>query len=471
MTLSNLTMSGRRKERDLLGEVDIPAAAYYGSFTARALYNFRISDRVIGVGFIRALAEVKRAATEVNAHLGLLDHSLAEAIMKAADEVINGKFELEFPLDVFQAGAGTPWNMNMNEVLANRANELLDHPLGSYTPIHPNDHVNMSQSSNDVIPTAVRIATLRLNCELVVSLKHLESTLEKKAIEFAEVMKSGRTHFRDAVPVTLGQEFHTYALAVRDAHRGLGEAETKLRRLPIGGTAVGTGVDTHPQYRKLVVDELRKVTALDLTGLDDPAQGLQFASDFLDYINAIDLLAVTLLKIGNDLMLLSSGPMTGLGEIMLPPVEPGSSIMPGKVNPSIIECVNMVCLQAIGSRNIIEKAAMLGSLDLNVYTPLIAFNLFNTQEWMTNAVVTLTDRCVVGIKANRRATDYYFRYSNAFATLLSPAIGYEKAAQLAMEAADKGMSVGKLALEKGLLSEKELEKLYRGSTSPNIESK
>jgi aspartate ammonia-lyase len=464
-------MPDKRKERDFLGEVDIPSAAYYGSFTARALYNFRISDLVIGDDFVRALAEIKMAAAEANSKLGLLDHDLTEAIKKAADEVINGKFEAEFPLDVFQAGAGTPWNMNMNEVLANRANELLDHPLGSYTPIHPNDHVNMSQSSNDVIPTAIRITTLRLSCKLVASLEHLESALEKKANEFEDIMKSGRTHYRDAVPVTLGREFHTYASAVQDATGRLKEAETRLRRLPIGGTAVGTGVDTHPHYRKLVIAELSKVTGLNLTGLDDPAQGLQFASDFLDYMNALDTLAVTLVKIGNDLMLLSSGPMTGLGEIILPPVEPGSSIMPGKVNPSIIECVNMVCLQAIGCRSTIEGAAKLGNLDLNVYTPLIAFNLFKIQEWMTNAVTTLKDRCVLGIKANHKATDYYFEYSNAFATLLSPAIGYEKATQLAMEAAEKGVSVGKLALEKGLLSEEELEKLKRGSTSPNIKSK
>jgi aspartate ammonia-lyase len=461
-------VSEKRVERDFLGEVEVPASAYYGSFTARALRNFRISGQTIGEDFIRAIAEAKKAAAGVNAELGLLDGDLADAIARAADEVIAGRFAAEFLLDVFQAGAGTPWNMNANEVIANRANELLGHPLGSYSPIHPNDHVNMSQSSNDVIPTAIRVAALRRSRELTSNLVDLGFALEVKAVEFRGVLKSGRTHLRDAVPVTLGQEFHTYAVALGEARSGIEDAEEKLSRLPLGGTAVGTGVDTHPRFRDHVIRKLGEITGLDLTPLEDSAYGLQFPSDFLAYMNALGVLATTLIKVGNDLMLLSSGPATGLGEMTLPAVEPGSSIMPGKVNPSVIECVNMVCLQTIGCRAAVEAAAQQGNLDLNVYTPLVANNLLSAQRWMANAVDTLRARCIVGIEANPRATRYYFEHSNAFATLLTPILGYEAASRLAIEAAKKGVTVGKLAVEKELISEENLVGLAEGSTAPNL---
>ena len=461
-------MSEKRVERDFLGEVEVPASAYYGSFTARALRNFRISGQTIGDDFIRAVAEVKKAAAWVNAELGLLDADLADAIARAADEVIAGKFVGEFLLDVFQAGAGTPWNMNVNEVIANRANELLGHPLGSYLPIHPNDHVNMSQSSNDVIPTAIRVAAVRRNRELASTLGDLEFSLGVKAFEFRDVLKSGRTHLRDAVPVTLGQEFHTYAVALGEARSEIEKAEERLSRLPLGGTAVGTGVDTHPKYKERVIRSLGEITGLELTPLEDSSYGLQFTSDFLSYMNALSVLATTLIKVGNDLMLLSSGPATGLGEMTLPAVEPGSSIMPGKVNPSIIECVNMTCLQTIGARATVEAAAQHGSLDLNVYTPLVAYNLLSTQRWMAKAVETLRERCIVSVEANPRTTSYYFEHSNAFATLLAPVLGYEAASRLVIEAAEKEVPVGKLAVEEGLISEEELAELAKGSTAPNI---
>jgi fumarate hydratase class II len=297
----------------------------------------------------------------------------------------------------------------------------------------------------------------------------LEQRLEKQSTVFADVMKSGRTHHRDAVPITLGMELHAYASAVREARLGLQTAEGLLRRVPLGATAVGTGVNTHERYSEQAIGELRWLTSLDLAGADDPAESLQFTRDFLVYADALAALATILLKIDNDLMLLSSGPATGLGEISIPPVEPGSSIMPGKVNPSILECVNMVCLQAIGSRVTVEAASTQGSLELNVYTPVIAFNVLSTQRWMAAAVSTLNNKCVAGLVVNKKATDYYFEHSNALATLLSPVTGYEVAAKLAREAVEKGETIRKVAIDEGLATEAELDELARSSTGPNLD--
>jgi len=457
-----------RVERDFLGEVEVPIEALFGSFTARARANFQISGLTIGPELITALAEVKIAAVRANAKLGLLEAKLADAIEVAAKEVAEGKHADQFPLDVFQAGAGTPWNMNINEVVSNLANLAFGRALGSYSPVHPNDHVNMSQSSNDTVPTAMRVAALRLGSSLDSELIRLERRLERESTVFADVLKSGRTHQRDAVPITFGQELHAYASAVRGARLGLQTAEGLLRRVPLGGTAVGTGVNTHPHYIDLALEALSEVTRLDLVAVEDTPASLQFFGDILSYVDALATLAATLIKIDNDLMLLSSGPATGLGEVTIPAVEPGSSIMPGKVNPSILECVNMVCFQVLSARATVEAASMHGSLELNVYTPVIAFNLLNAQKWMTSAVSTLTDRCVAGLGVERKVTDYYFEHSNAFATLLSPVIGYEAAAELAREATQKGETVWKLAVEKGLVTETELDELIKSSTEPNL---
>jgi len=358
--------------------------------------------------------------------------------------------------------------MNMNEVFANRANQILGSALGTYAPVHPNDHVNMSQSSNDVIPNTIRITTLKLCRGLIKGLIALEEALSDKADEFTKVRKSGRTHMRDAVPISLGQEIRAYSSAITTSRRRVESSMVGLSSIFLGGTAVGTGVNTHPDYPRLVLEDLKEITGLELNLADDKIEKTQFVSDFLAYMNSLTSLSVDLVKICNDLMLLSSGPRTGLNELVLPMVEPGSSIMPGKVNPSILECVNMVCFQVMGSRATVENASKFGVLDLNVYTPVIAFNVFNSVKWLTNAINTLTERCITGLEANTKATDLYFNYSNAIATLLNPVIGYKEAAVLAVEALESGMLVKDLVVEKGLLTEAQVEKLIIHSCEPNM---
>lgn len=446
----------------------MPAEALYGIFTKRALNNFMITGLRIDWEFIKTLAQIKKAAALANNELDLLDDELCEAIGRAADEVISGRHEDEFPLDVFQAGAGTPWNMNMNEVLANRANQILGAALGEYRPVHPNDHVNMAQSSNDVIPNAIRITALNLSDELMERLNVLVEALGEKASEFEDVRKSSRTHTQDAVPISLGREFRAYASAMANDAKRLEASMAELRSIFLGGTAVGTGINTHPGYSVRVLRHLRDSTGLDLNLAGDFVEKTQFESDFLGFMDALAVVSVDLVKICNDLMLLSSGPRTGLGEISLPVVEPGSSIMPGKVNPSILECVNMVCFQVMGNRAAVENAAKFGTLDLNVYTPVIAFNLFNSMKWLSNALHTLTEKAIMGLEVNRQATDYYFDYSNAVATLLSPIIGYKRAAELAMEALRRGVKVRDLVVEKGLLSGEQIDELIEHSCQPNL---
>ena len=461
-------MGSHREERDILGAVRVPAEALYGSFTARARDNFDISGLRIDKAFIETLAEVKKASALANGDLGLLEGESLDAILRATDEVIAGEHSDEFPLDVFQAGAGTPWNMNMNEVIANRANRILGSSLGSYSPIHPNDHVNMSQSSNDVIPNAMRVTAIKLTGELVEKIGELESSLLGKAEEFKGVKKSGRTHTQDAVPISLGQEFKAYASAIANGGERIRRASESLRRLFLGGTAVGTGLNAHPEYPGRVLGHLRIITGFNLEQAGDFVEKTMFMTDFLSYMDALAALSVDLVKICNDLMLLSSGPRTGLGEISLPEVEPGSSIMPGKVNPSIPECVNMVCFQVMGARAVVENAAKFGALNLNVYTPVIANNLFTSARWLTNAIHILTERCVSGIEVNLEATGYYFDYSNAVATLLSPVIGYEAAAELSKEALEKGVKVRDLVVEKKILTEEQIDELIEHSCEPNL---
>jgi aspartate ammonia-lyase len=358
--------------------------------------------------------------------------------------------------------------MNVNEVIANRANQMLGSPLGSYSPVHPNDHVNMSQSSNDVIPNAMRVTAIKLTGELIERVAELEDALQGKADEFKGVMKSGRTHTRDAVPISLGQEFRAYTSAVASGGKRITQAVESLRRLFLGGTAVGTGLNTHPEYPEKALGHLKRFTGLDLQRAEDFVEKTMFMTDFLSYMDALAALSVDLVKICNDLMLLSSGPRTGLGEISLPEVEPGSSIMPGKLNPSILEAVSMVCFQVMGARAAVENAAKFGALDLNVYTPVIAFNVFTSARWLTNAIRILTERCVTGIEANLDATGYYFDCSNAVATLLSPVIGYEAAAELANEALEKGVKVRDLVVEKGILTKEQIGELIDHSSEPNL---
>ncbi len=452
-------MSSRRIEADILGNVSVPEDALYGSFTTRAMANFQISGTRIHPLFIKTLAEVKRCAAETNNELGILDEDLLKVIKQALDEVVNGKHGEMFNLDVFQAGAGTPWNMNINEVAANRANQKLGKPLGSYDPVHPNDHVNMSQSSNDVIPNTIRLTALKLLEPFFDSLKELSVGLREKSSEFSYHWKSARTHARDAVPILLGKEFAAYRSMVEHHEVKIRLASESLHELSLGGTAVGTGVNTPSMYSRKITARLRSLTGFEVRTSRDLVEKTQFASDFLQLMDVLSALCVDLVKMNNDLMLMSSGPRTGLKEIDLPEVEPGSSIMPGKVNPSILEAVNMVCFQIQGNRAVVEKAAQSGLFDLNVYTPLIAFNLLNSIEWLTNTLRILNKRCIRGITANPEVLYQYLKDSNALATLLSPVIGYEAAARLARKAVDTGSTVLELAVKEGLATREEIEKI------------
>ncbi len=461
-------MSSLRVERDFLGDVYVPSDALYGGFTVRASEIFQISGQRIHPLFMKSLAEVKKAATEANYELGLLDDKIYEAVLVALDEILEDKHNEMFPLDVFQAGAGTPWNMNMNEVVANRANQILGHPLGEYFPVHPNDHVNMSQSSNDVIPNAIRVTSIRLVSQLLASIDKLELSLSSKAVDFNDILKSSRTHARDAVPITLGQEFSAYASMVKSHSAGISSSTDPMSTIFLGGTASGTGINTHPDYSALVLRHLRDITDLDLVHAQDKIHLTQFMSDFMRLMNALSAFSVDLVKMNNDLMLMSSGPRTGLSEIRLPPVEPGSSIMPGKINPSIVEAVNMVCFQIQGNRLAVENATGSGLFDLNVYTPVMAFNIFNSLEWLTNAVSALDKRCIQGIEANREVLEGYYTGSNALVTLISPVIGYEKAAKLARASQETGINAGELAVTRGYITRDDLDAILSTPTGPNL---
>lgn len=452
-------MSSSRRETDFLGNVDVPIEALYGSFTTRAINNFSVSGLAIHPLFIESLAQVKKAAAETNHELGLLDKRSLNAIQTALDEIVNCEHLEMFPLDVFQAGAGTPWNMNMNEVVANRANQILGGKLGEYDPIHPNDHVNMSQSSNDVIPTAIRLTALKLIAGLIESMNTLQSSLLNKAESFKELRKTARTHTMDAVIITLGAEFHAYASAVSKHIQRIAKAATTMETIPMGGTAVGTGINTPEGYDSLVASNISAHTGLPIKTAKDKVEKTQFASDFLFVMDALSAFTLDIVKMNTDLMLMSSGPRTGLSEIILPEVEPGSSIMPGKVNPSILEMVNMVCFQVHGSRLTVEKAVQDGMFDLNVYTPVIAFNIFNSIQWLTRAVNTLEEKCIRGILANKRVLEANYLNSNAHATLLSPIIGYDEASRLTIKSLKTGKPVIELVVEEGLLTDEEIKRI------------
>lgn len=464
-------MDAYRVETDLLGEKKLPADTYYGIFTQRAIENFQITGQKIHPLFIKTLAQIKKAAAETNHRLGYLEDEHASAIIRASQEIIEGKHMEHFPLDTFQAGAGTPWNMNINEVIANIANKSLGKPLGKYNPIHPNDHVNLMQSSNDIIPNAIRLTSINLLNILVESIKTLEHAFTKKSVEFKEIMKSGRTHTRDATPITLGQEMKAYSHALKNARKNIETTIKKLSHLHLGGTAVGTGLNTDPKYPETILEILRENTNHNLVQSENLIEKTQFPTDFQETINALACLSTIIIKINNDLMILSSGPMTGLNEITLPEVEPGSSIMPGKINPSILESANMVCFQVLGSRTTIEHACSHGHLELNVYTPMIAYNLFNSITWLTNTVENMRKNCIEGINANIEQTEKYYRNSNATATLLTPIIGYDAASRLAEEANKLKKPVMELAIERGLITEKDAKTILSRSTKPNMSKK
>jgi fumarate hydratase class II len=441
------TTSATRSEKDSLGEVSVPADALYGAQTQRAIDNFPISGLKPWPAFVWSMATIKRAAAEVNRDLRLLDPERAGAIIQAAQEIIDGQHADQFVIDPFQAGAGTSHNMNVNEVIANRATLILGGKLGEYK-VHPNDHVNMAQSTNDTIPTAIRLGCLWRLDELVGAVDELAGALRDKAAEFDDIVKSGRTHLQDAVPVRLGQEFGGYARAVeRDAERLRRSAEG-LRRLGIGGTATGTGLNAHPEYRFRMVERLSEITRLELTASGDLFEAMQSMADAVDFSASIRTLALTLIRIANDFRLLASGPSTGLDELRLPAVQPGSSIMPGKVNPVMAEMVDMAMFHVIGCDTTVAMAAQAGQLELNVMMPIIAHNLFESMQVTIGAVRAFTDRCVRGLQANRVKAEGWLAKNAIVATALNPLIGYMAAAELVKESMKRNTTIREVATER-----------------------
>ncbi|MFU8771089.1 MAG: aspartate ammonia-lyase [Anaerolineales bacterium] len=441
-----------RVERDSLGEVRVPIGALYGAQTQRAVENFPISGLKPWRAFIWSMAQIKRAAAEVNSDLGLLGARIATAIANAAQEVIEGNWDDQFVVDPFQAGAGTSHNMNVNEVIANRATQLLDGTLGEYL-VHPNDHVNMAQSTNDTIPTAIRLGVLWRLDELLQTVEQLAEGLERKALEFDDIVKSGRTHLQDAVPVRLGQEFGAYALAVRrDAERILRSA-AGLRRLGIGGTATGSGLNAHIEYHPRMVQQLSKQTGLELYVSDNLFEAMQSMADPADFSAALRTLSITLTRIANDFRLLSSGPATGLDEIRLPAVQPGSSIMPGKVNPVMAEMLNQAMYHLQGCDYTISLASQAGQLELNVMMPIIAHNLFEMMQVTIGAVRAFTLKAVYGLQANRQKAEGWLAKNAIVVTALNPIIGYSAGAALVKEAIARDTSIVEIALEKVLSGE------------------
>jgi aspartate ammonia-lyase len=450
-----------RPEKDLLGARDVPAANYYGIQTQRALENFPITGIPIGQfpHLIKALAAVKRACAAANRDLGLLEPGIADAISRAAQEIQAGNLHNQFVVDVIQGGAGTSTNMNANEVIANRALELLGHSRGDYDKVHPNNHVNLSQSTNDVYPTALRIAASWALRDLGRALATLRDAFMEKGQEFSDIVKMGRTQLQDAVPMTLGQEFHAYGVTIGEDIDRLRELAVHLHEINMGATAIGTGINTDPRYAALVRAHLSDATGLQLVTSPDLVEATQDTGAFVMLSGMLKRVAVKLSKICNDLRLLSSGPRAGLAEIRLPAMQPGSSIMPGKVNPVIPEVVNQVCFQVIGNDTVVTIAAEAGQLQLNVFEPVIAFNLFQSVEMLTQAAIVLRERCVVGIEANRDHIRGMLERSIGIVTALVPFIGYERATALASEALSEDRGVYELVLEKGWLSRDELDEI------------
>ena len=446
-----------RIERDSLGDVHVPADALYGAQTQRATQNFQISGLKPRQAFIWSMATIKRAAAEVNRDLGLLDSERASAIIQAAQEIIDGKWNDQFVVDPIQAGAGTSHNMNTNEVIANRATQIMGGALGEYR-VHPNDHVNMAQSTNDTIPTAIRLGALWRLDELLETLQTLVEALNVKAAEFDDIVKSGRTHLQDAVPVRLGQEFSAYARAVeRDAER-IRDAAEGLRRLGIGGTAVGSGLNAHPEYHARMVKKLSELTGLALYESDNLFESMQSMADAAHFSASLRTLALTLIRVANDFRLLASGPSTGLDEIHLPAVQPGSSIMPGKVNPVLAEMLDMAMFYVIGLDTTVALATQAGQLELNVMMPIIAHSLFEAMQVVIGAVHAFTEFAVTGLTANREKAEGWLAKNAIVVTALNPVIGYAQGASLVKEALKKNMAIRDLAIEKaraGLLKHRD----------------
>ncbi|HTW91287.1 MAG TPA: aspartate ammonia-lyase [bacterium] len=464
-----------RTERDALGELVLTDEAYYGVQTARAVANFPVSGLKASPDLVRAYAFVKKAAALANVELGALDPDKGKAVVRAADEILeNGdctarprapgdcpRFpEDQFVVDAFQAGAGTSFNMNVNEVIANRALELMGRHKGDYAFIGPNDHVNMSQSSNDTYPTACHLAVVFATDCLLPLLSSLATVLEGKAREFAEISKVGRTHLMDALPLKLGDEFRAWAIALKRAGERIEQRRADLLEVAIGGTAVGTGANAPAGFRSLVIAKLSELTGLALAPTRNSFEALQSRAQLAAFSSSLRELAQELGRIANDLRLLGSGPVAGLGEISLPAVQPGSSIMPGKVNPSLPECLNMICFQVIGNDLAVSLAAQAGQLDLNVFAPVMVQNILTSLSLLTNFLPVFTERCVAGITADVERCRAWLELDPALVTLLAPRIGYLAAAELAREAREKGTSVRQLSIDKGIVDAEEADRLF-----------
>jgi len=450
----------QRIEKDTLGEVKVPADAYYGAQTQRAVDNFKVSSLRLPHAFVRAQAIIKKSAARSHMSAGVLDKTIAKALIQAADEVINDNFSEHFVVDAFQAGAGTSQNMNVNEVLANRASEIIAGRKGVFGKVHPNDHANMGQSTNDTIHVAIHIAGYtEITERLLPSVKRLEDALKKKAREFDGIVKSGRTHLQDAVPMRLGQEFGGMAAMIANSRKRVEKASKALLELCIGGTAIGSGLNTEPGYKDSVIININRNTGYKFRKADNYFEAMQNLDAVVEVSGALRVLVTGLRKIADDFRLLSSGPRTGLAEIQLPAVQPGSSIMPGKVNPVLAEMLDMVCFHAIGADATILHAAQGGQLQLNVMMPIVAYNLLLMIEILTGGIDSFVDRCVVGIKANEEQCRLYAEKSAALATALNPHIGYQKAAELAKEALKQNQLIRDLVISKNIMDEKKLEKI------------
>ena len=460
-------MLSTRTEKDSLGSIELPADALYGAQTARALQNFPISGMRAHPALIRAIGMVKRAAAEINGQLGALTPERAHAIAQAAEEVIDGALAQHFLVDVFQAGAGVSFHMNANEVIANRANQLiaesrglpLDEALGRYEFVHPNDHVNFGQSTNDVFPTAMRLATLLALEDLYPVLDSLSAAFSDKGREFDSVLKSGRTHMQDAVPIRLGQEFCAYAVAVRRCRNRLRRSADCLREIGLGGSAVGTGINTHPGYRTLAIKHLSDISGQHLIPAEDMRWAMQSNAAMAEVSASLRNLSLEVIRISNDLRLLSSGPNTGFNEIQLPPLQPGSSIMPGKVNPVLPELASMVAFQVIGNDTATALAVQAGQLELNVMMPTMAYSTLQSITLLTNMLRQLDHHCIRGIKANRDRCEFYAHSTVALATALNPYIGYARAAEIAKQSIASGRSIIDLVREQNLLTESQLTEI------------
>ncbi len=455
-------MSKTRTESDTFGPIEVPADRHWGAQTERARHNFRIGEEVMPPALIRALAIVKRAAAETNQELKLLDAKRARAIVAAAQEVIDGKLEGNFPLSIWQSGSGTQTNMNVNEVIANRANEILGGARGAKEPVHPNDHVNMSQSTNDVFPTAMHIAAAEEIAYLLdPALAHLQDALQKKVKEFSGIIKIGRTHTQDATPLTLGQEFSGYAAQVKSGIVRMRLALKQLYPLAQGGTAVGTGLNSKPQFAKLFAQKVAKITRLPFVTAPNKFEALASHDAYVFAHGALTSVATGLFKIANDIRLLGSGPRSGLGELILPENEPGSSIMPGKVNPTQSESLTMVCTRVFGNDTTITIAGSQGHFELNAYKPVLAYSMLQSIRLVADAARSFTDHCVVDIRANEQRIDELMQRSLMLVTALAPKIGYDKAAKIAKTAHKNGTTLREEAIRLGYVSAEEFDKLVR----------